>query len=86
MRCRRLTKRYERFGVSSWFSVEVSNLQTLFEKKRYFWSEKCLAIKVRESHDNTYLLVSHLVADLNYIRGNTIFKDFDSLRSLYVES
>lgn len=36
--------------------------------------------------ESAYLLVSHLVADFDYIRGDTIFKDFDSLRSLYRES
>ena len=35
--------------------------------------------------ESTYLLVGHLVANLDYICGGTILKYFNSLRGLYVE-
>ena len=35
--------------------------------------------------DSTYLLISHLVADFDDIGRDTIFKNFDSLRSLHKE-
>ena len=38
----------------------------------------------REEHaESTCLFVGHLVADLDDIRGDTILKNFDGLRSLY---
>ena len=39
--------------------------------------------QIQKKTDGTYLLVSHLVANFDDIGRDTIFKDFDSLRSLY---
>lgn len=35
--------------------------------------------------ESTYLLVSYLIADFDYIRGDTIVEDLNGLRSLYME-
>ena len=37
----------------------------------------------RNHAKGVYLFIGHLVADFNYVRGDTVFKNFDSLRCLH---
>ena len=89
MRCRRLTKRYKTLVGLSSLGRTVESPDMPGEGEKLLAPEKCLAIEFRywkgkNDSRSTHLLVSHLVADFNYIRGDTILKNFDGLRSLYM--
>ena len=39
----------------------------------------------RNRVEGIYLFISHLVSDFDYVCGDTILKNFDSLRSLHMD-
>ena len=49
---------------------------------------KCLVTRIRHRigrkyAKGVYLFIRHLVADFNYVGGDTVFKNFDGLRCLH---